>query len=248
MALLVVDDDPAELALLEAGLRAAGMMVRTASGGDEAIALARRGGFSAIICDIRMPRANGIQVTRTLRADERTASVPVILMSAFPEGDDVLNGLLAGASDFIPKPFKSRELLNRLQSVLQQTRAATERLAPTPGCFIDIDAEGRVMEASPKAVSALGLPMPCRRMHLWPFLSRSFDLVPKGGGFSLSLGLSDGFLRALFPRTADGGPAFEIAPEPKDGGWRLVLHEVRLDRPTVSSFRRRRRGKGDASA
>lgn len=244
MALLVVDDDPSELALLEAGLRAEGVTVQTASGGDEAIALARRGGIAVILCDIRMPRVNGIQVTGTLHEDARTASVPVILMSAFPDGDDVMNGLLAGAIDFIPKPFKSRELLNRLQSILKQSRAVVQPVAAAPSCFVDIDSAGRVTDASPMAVRALALPVPFRRLHLWPFLSRSFDLVPWGGRDSLSSLTDGGFLRTLFPKTSDGRPAFEIAPQPQDDGWRLVLHAVRFRRASGSASRRPRSRRG----
>lgn len=116
--ILVVDDDKRLRELLRKYLSDNGYLVATAA--DAAEARSRMAGlsFDLIVLDVMMPGEDGMQLTRSLRAEGNR--VPILLLTARGEVDDRITGLEAGADDYLSKPFEPRELLLRLGSILRR--------------------------------------------------------------------------------------------------------------------------------
>jgi len=102
---LVVDDDEKNRRLLADMLDASGYTVRTANDGVEALEQAVAFQPEAILLDIMMPKMDGVEACRRLKADPATASIPVLLTTALHERPDRIRGLAAGANDFLSKPL-----------------------------------------------------------------------------------------------------------------------------------------------
>ena len=115
---LVADDDPDLLGLVAYRLGAAGYTVLEAHDGEEALSLALAHAPAVAILDMMMPKLAGVDVTRALRADPRTQSTRIILLTARSQEHDVAAGFAAGADDYITKPFSPQELQARVNAVL----------------------------------------------------------------------------------------------------------------------------------
>ena len=122
VTVLVVDDDPVIMRLLEVNFEMEGYTVLTAVDGEQALERVRAEAPDLVVCDIMMPKVNGLEVVERLRADEATKGVPVILLSAKAQASEVQKGLDAGADDYITKPFDPLELIERVQALLQTSR------------------------------------------------------------------------------------------------------------------------------
>ena len=118
---LVVDDRQQNVRLLEAVLAPNGYDVIHATSGAEALEAAWRHSPDLVLLDVEMPGMNGYEVCRKLREDERTAFLPVVLVTAH-EREVRADGIEAGADDFVTKPFNQQELLARLRSLLRIKR------------------------------------------------------------------------------------------------------------------------------
>jgi DNA-binding response OmpR family regulator len=116
--LLIADDDEDILELLGFRLERAGYDVARARSGTEALRLALELRPSLAVLDVMMPGLDGYEVTRRMRADERTSAMPVILLTARAQPSDVSQGLAAGADDYLKKPFDARELRERIERLL----------------------------------------------------------------------------------------------------------------------------------
>jgi class 3 adenylate cyclase len=117
--ILIVDDEPFNLDLLEQELSDQHYEIERASDGMEAIEKIARFQPDVILLDYMMPKMNGIEVVERLRQDGRTKSIPVILLTAKGSQEDKVRGLDAGADDYVVKPFDSFELLARVRSMLR---------------------------------------------------------------------------------------------------------------------------------
>ena len=113
---LVIEDDPANRALLTALLERAGYRAVTASDGPSGLAAALEIAPDLVLLDVGLPGMDGLEICRRLRADPRTVTLPVVLLTGRTSVDDVVAGLDAGADDFLAKPFREAELLARLRS------------------------------------------------------------------------------------------------------------------------------------
>lgn len=113
--ILVVDDTPDNLKLLNEMLISQGYLVRTASSGRLAVKLAAATPPDLVLLDVRMPDMNGYEVCRRLKADESTSVIPVIFISALDSVSDKLKGFEAGGIDYITKPFQKAEVLARVE-------------------------------------------------------------------------------------------------------------------------------------
>jgi two-component system cell cycle response regulator len=130
---LVVDDIPANIKLLEARLTAEYFDVLTATNGPEAIAICERGLCDIVLLDVMMPGMDGFEVCTRLKADIRTAHIPVVMVTALDQPADRVRGLEAGADDFLTKPVDEIALIARVRSLQRlkvvldelRTRAAT---------------------------------------------------------------------------------------------------------------------------
>ncbi len=117
--ILIVDDDPLNLDLLEQELSERGYAIARAGDGEEALRKVETFHPDVVLLDYMMPKMNGLEVTRRLRQDERLRTLPVILLTAKGSQDDKVRGLEAGADDYVVKPFETFELLARIRSVLR---------------------------------------------------------------------------------------------------------------------------------
>lgn len=133
--ILVVDDIPANVKLLEARLKAEYFDVVTASNGAEALEVCEGGKVDLILLDVMMPGMDGFEVCRRLKADPATAHVPVVMVTALDGLEDRITGLEAGADDFLTKPVNDLQLMTRVRSLVRlksltdelRLRAATTR-------------------------------------------------------------------------------------------------------------------------
>ena len=115
---LLVEDDPVILKLLEVNFELEGYAVLLAHDGAEGIELARAERPDLIISDIMMPNVSGIELVQTLKADDATSGIPIILLSAKAQTADIRAGMEAGADDYVTKPFEPLELVEHVQALL----------------------------------------------------------------------------------------------------------------------------------
>ena len=114
---LVVDDVPANVKLLEARLSAEYFDVLTASSGAEALQICQRAECDIILLDVMMPDMDGFEVCRRLKSDPTTHHIPVVIVTALDSPADRVRGLEAGADDFLTKPVSDLVLLTRVRSL-----------------------------------------------------------------------------------------------------------------------------------
>lgn len=117
--ILIVDDYAANVKLLERNLQAAGYETVAAWDGEDALLKVKTERPDLILLDIMLPKIDGFEVCRRLRADEATAVIPIIMITALKDTEDRIRGLESGGDDFLSKPFDRGELLARVKSLLQ---------------------------------------------------------------------------------------------------------------------------------
>ncbi|TAV89006.1 PleD family two-component system response regulator [Rhizobium leguminosarum] len=117
--ILVVDDIPANVKLLEARLLAEYFDVMTAADGHTALAICERNQVDLILLDIMMPGIDGFEVCERLKASQKTAHIPVVMVTALDQPTDRVRGLKAGADDFLTKPVNDLQLISRVKSLLR---------------------------------------------------------------------------------------------------------------------------------
>ena len=116
--MLVVDDDPVIVRLLQVNFEMEGFDVLCATDGAEGLAAAQAELPDVIVSDVMMPNLNGMELVAALRSDETTKAIPVILLSAKAQASDVRAGLDAGADDYVTKPFEPLDLVDRVLKLL----------------------------------------------------------------------------------------------------------------------------------
>ena len=126
MRVLVVDDDPAILTLLQLNLELEGHEVVPASNGVEAIEVARRVELDVVLLDVMMPELDGFAVCRELRADPATEHLRVVFVSAKAQAADMQRGDAVGADAYITKPFDPMDLVRLLERVTAEPRRARD--------------------------------------------------------------------------------------------------------------------------
>jgi DNA-binding response OmpR family regulator len=161
--ILVVEDEAAIADFLERGLEAEGFAVRTAADGVEGERLALSGGFDLVILDRMLPGQDGIEVLDAIRREKPT--VPVIVLTARAEVADRVEGLDAGATDYVTKPFSFDELLARVRAHLRQASAEATTTLEAGG--IQLDLLSRQAERNGVSVR-----LPEREAELLAFLMR----------------------------------------------------------------------------
>jgi DNA-binding response OmpR family regulator len=124
--ILVADDEPQITRVVRGYLEQAGYRVVTAYDGEEALYLARREKPDLVVLDIQMPKVDGLEFTRRIRADR--PAIAIIMLTARVEETDRIVGLEMGADDYVTKPFSPRELVARVKAVLRRTQAAAPPL------------------------------------------------------------------------------------------------------------------------
>jgi DNA-binding response OmpR family regulator len=121
---LVADDEQDIRSLVAFRLRRAGYEVITAADGEEALLLTTTRLPDLVVLDMMMPKATGLEVTRSMREHEATKAIPVILLTARAQEGDVISGFEAGADDYVKKPFSPQDLQARVQALLERSAAS----------------------------------------------------------------------------------------------------------------------------
>src|SRR5215510_6559922 len=127
--ILVVDDDPKHLRLVDALLQPRGYTVVTSADGVEALDQVHRASPDLILLDVMMPQVDGFEVCKLLKDHPATRLIPVVMMTALDRREDRIKGLDAGADDFLAKPVHRDELLARVRTSLRLKRAIDATLA-----------------------------------------------------------------------------------------------------------------------
>ncbi|MEW6752503.1 MAG: response regulator [Candidatus Latescibacterota bacterium] len=126
--ILLVDDEPFNLDLLEQELGDLGYQTISAVNGRQAVELATTQAPDLILLDVMMPVMDGFEACRRLKESETTCLIPVVIMTALGATEDRIRGIEAGADDFLTKPVDARELRARIQTALRQKRVVDRRL------------------------------------------------------------------------------------------------------------------------
>jgi two-component system phosphate regulon response regulator PhoB len=124
--ILVVDDEPEAVELVEFNLKQAGYDVATAADGAEALKKTRGLLPSLIVLDLMLPEVDGLEVCKMLRRDPATAAIPIVMLTAKAAEIDRVLGLELGADDYLTKPFSPRELVLRVKKLLARGRGKPE--------------------------------------------------------------------------------------------------------------------------
>jgi len=137
---LVVDDEEDIQELVKYNLTKEGYLVLCASTGEDGVALAKKEQPQLVILDLMLPGVDGLDVCRTLRSDQSTKHIAIIMLTAKGDDIDMVYGLEVGADDYIVKPFSPRVLLARVKSVLRREHAIkAEGTVSFPGLSINIE-------------------------------------------------------------------------------------------------------------
>jgi DNA-binding response OmpR family regulator len=116
---LLIEDEPHILLSLEFLLERAGYETASATDGDEGLALVRHLRPDVVVLDIMLPKRNGYEVCRAIKADPELRAIPVVILSAKGQEVEILKGLELGASAYVTKPFGNAEILEALRVVLE---------------------------------------------------------------------------------------------------------------------------------
>ncbi|WP_306547634.1 response regulator transcription factor [Desulfobulbus sp.] len=125
-SILVVEDDTDIQQLVSYNLIKAGFNVTCADTGEEALQLLGREQVDAMVLDLMLPGKDGNEVCRAVRSQEAIKGLPIIMLTAKSEEDDIVSGLECGADDYVTKPFSPRVLIARLEAALRRTPETTE--------------------------------------------------------------------------------------------------------------------------
>jgi adenylate cyclase len=152
--ILIVDDEPANRALLRKLLSHHGYDIVEAEDGVAALGAVEEHDPDLVCLDVMMPRIDGIEVCQRLRNQPNHAGLPILLLTALDRSDDRARGLEAGANDFLSKPFDEIELIARIRSLLR-TKALQDRLADLLGQYVSESVAAEALR-DPYAVSLGG--------------------------------------------------------------------------------------------
>jgi len=150
--ILVVDDEPDAVELVEFNLRGAGFDVITAGNGDEALKKARTFAPDLILLDLMLPEVDGLEVCKILRRDPATSAVPIIMLTAKAAELDRVLGLELGADDYVTKPFSPRELVLRVKNLLRRRTEPDEPADRVQVGDLLIDVPRHLVSVSGRAV------------------------------------------------------------------------------------------------
>lgn len=180
--ILIVDDDPELVQLIGYTLYAEGYQTVVAHSGEEALQLVERERPDLIILDVMMPGMSGIEVCDVLREDPETTNLPIIILSARTQVPYRIEGLQAGADEYLTKPISLKEMVARVDALLERTRRLREDKTEKRGRIIGfIGAKGGVGTTTVAVNVALALAAQERKVA-------AVELRPSFGTFALHLG------------------------------------------------------------
>jgi two-component system OmpR family response regulator len=163
--ILVVEDDPGTRAIVARVLKGAGHRVVTAVGGTGALELVTSARPDLVVVDVGLPDIDGFEVCRRIRLDSR---VPIVMLAAHDDEDDVLRGFRLGADDYVTEPFSPRVLAARVAAVLRRAAeaAARRRENQTHLGGLELDVPGHEARIDDREVRLT--PLEFRLLTSWP--------------------------------------------------------------------------------
>ena len=188
--ILVIEDEKNIAELVKYNLEQEGFRVLTATKGDSGLDQARKSKPALIVLDLMLPEIDGVEICKILKQDYKTASIPIIMLTAKSQEADKVLGLELGADDYITKPFSPRELVARIKAVLRRTHEKPKnKVFKTGGLELDVEKhqltlKGKEIELTSKEYDLLNA--------LWEangrVLSRDF-LLNKVWGYDESINI-----------------------------------------------------------
>jgi DNA-binding response OmpR family regulator len=156
--ILIAEDEPRLASFLEKGLRANGFVTSIAEDGERASLMARDDDFDLLVLDLGLPRKDGTQVLREVRAAGQ--QMPVIILTARDDVSDKVSGLEGGADDYVTKPFRFEELLARVRARLRDERTLESTVLRAGDIALDLRTrraavEGRTVDLSAREFTML---------------------------------------------------------------------------------------------
>ncbi len=149
---LTIDDEKDLIELVRYNLEKEGFRVRGALDGETGLAMALQERPDVVLVDLMLPGMDGLEVCRRLRADSRTAAIPLIMLTAKSGESDRVVGLELGADDYVTKPFSSRELTARVRALLRRTAGYQEPSVLLRRGDLVIDLEQRKVTCGGRAI------------------------------------------------------------------------------------------------
>ncbi|MBF6591445.1 MAG: response regulator transcription factor [Ktedonobacterales bacterium] len=176
--ILVVEDDADIREALVYNLRQEGYVVLAATDGAAAVELARQQVPALVLLDLMLPRMDGLEVCRRLRAQPRTAGVPILMLTARAEETDKIVGLEMGADDYVTKPFSWAEVRARVRALLRRGGGGAAD-ADAPQRAVVLEAGDLRVDEDRREVSRRGEPveLPARLFDLLAYMLRNRGLV-----------------------------------------------------------------------
>jgi DNA-binding response OmpR family regulator len=168
MRILVVEDERPIAEFVRRGLQAEGYSVGIAHDGEEGLGMALSGDYALVVLDVLLPRMSGLEVIRHIR--QRAESLPVVMLTALAETDEVVAGLDLGANDYLTKPFAFAELLARIRANLRQPGQANAASLEVGGINLDFRTRDVHRRGRPVKLTA-------REFELLAYLMRHPDQV-----------------------------------------------------------------------
>jgi len=135
--LLIVDDEKDIVKMLDYNLKKEGFRLISAYDGEAALELSKKEHPDLVILDLMLPGIDGLEVCKSLKRDDKTAKIPVIMLTAKSQESDKVVGLELGADDYITKPFSPRELIARIKAVLRRSKEGVSEVAKIGDLKID---------------------------------------------------------------------------------------------------------------
>lgn len=226
----IVEDEEDIREILEYCLKREGFLVESAADGASGLKLIQDGQPDLVLLDLMLPDIDGLEICRQLKAEPSTSDIAIIMVSAKGEESDIVLGLGLGADDYVPKPFKSKELIARVRSVLRRVKGGATR--PSTKAVI---LRGDLKIDSDKHKAWIG----SDELELTATEFRILHLLASNPGriFSRSQILTDsrGELAAAFDRSVDAhvrtirkklGEARELIETVRSIGYRFAEEEL----------------------
>lgn len=234
---LVVDDVPDNLAMLHDALDESGYTVLVATSGEAALQRANQARPDVVLLDAMMPGMDGFEVARRLKAEPRTAHIPIIFMTGLTETEHLVAALESGGVDYVTKPIKPKEVLARMSVHLQGARLARQAARQAGQARNALDAFGYASITVRVSDGRLMWQTPLARDLLMRYFGTAAPVTPEPVVSWLRRHLSDAQASIEPPRlNQDQGPrrlTFRLHQQTGDseggGDWLIVMQEVSDD-------------------